>query len=91
MSLFGTDIFGTDTFGTDIFPYSTSFVKLHLRTTFNISFPNKQHIIFVTLGYSVKLMVNVVSLLTYFVLRALPQNYLRITPYLKFIYNKIII
>ena len=47
--------------GTDIFTYSTNFAKLRLHTNFDISFPNKQHIIVLTIGYSIKIMFNVFS------------------------------
>ena len=44
-----------------IFPYSTSFSKSHVRTTFNLSFPNKQHIIVLTTVYSIKVMFKISS------------------------------
>jgi len=46
-------------FGTDIFTYSTSFATFGPHTTFNLSVPNNKQIIVLTIGYSIKLMVNV--------------------------------
>ena len=37
------------------------FSKVNLHTTFNLSFPNNQHILVLTIGYSIKLTVNLCS------------------------------
>ena len=78
-------------FGTDIFTYSTSFAKSRLHSNFNISFHNNKQIIVLTIGYSIKLMVNIL-IFALTVLRAtcLPQKYVRIAPHFQFIYNKVI-
>jgi len=82
-------------FGADIFPYSTSFAKLHLHTTFNISFPNNQQRIILTIGYSIKLMFNVFSF-AFNVVRAtcsftkISMNYFLILIYLQLNYNLIV-
>jgi hypothetical protein len=48
-------------FGTDIFPYSTNFSELHVHTIDNVSFFSNQHIIELTIGYSILLIFNAIN------------------------------